>query len=161
MRRLQVDWKESEAELKRLSLKEKDAQNRMRLQALWLFRKGEYIHKVAAIVGCHARSVQDWVAWYRQGGLAEVLKHRKGGKRRNGGRLNEVQLGELKQKAAGGQFRRVQDVVEWVKERYGVTYTCSGMYTLLQRLGLRKKVPRPFHPKASLEEQEAWKKGAW
>jgi len=48
----------------------------MRLQALWLLRKGEYLYQVAAVVGCYPQTVQDWVAWYRKGGLEEVMKHR-------------------------------------------------------------------------------------
>jgi transposase len=160
MRRLKLDWKESEEELKTLYLKEKDAQNRMRLQGLWLLRQGRYIRDVAATIGCHPRTVQDWVAWYRQGGLPEVLRHRHGGHTSQRCRLSQAEIGELKQKAAAGQFRRVQDAVDWVKERYQVTYTWSGMYSLFRREGLRKKVPRPSNPKASPEEQEAWKKGA-
>jgi len=161
MRRLKLDWKESEEELKTLYLKEKDAQNRMRLQGLWLLRQGRYIRDVAAAIGCHPRTVQDWIAWYRQGGLAEVLRHRHGGHNSQRCRLSQEKIAELKQKAAEGQFRRVQDAVDWVKERYQVTYTWSGMDSLFRREGLRKKVPRPANPKASLEEQEAWKKGGF
>jgi transposase len=161
MRRLKLDWKESEEELKTLYLKEKDAQNRMRLQGLWLLRQGRHIRDVAAAIGCHPRTVQDWIAWYRQGGLAEVLRHRHGGHTSQRCRLSQEKIAELKQKAAEGQFRRIQDAVDWVKERYKVTYTWSGMYSLFRREGLRKKVPRPANPKASSEEQEAWKKGGF
>jgi transposase/uncharacterized membrane protein len=161
MRRLKLDWKESEEELKTLYLKEKDAQNRMRLQGLWLLRQGRQIRDVAAAIGCHPRTVQDWIAWYRQGGLAEVLRHRHGGHTSQRCRLSQEKIAELKQKAAEGQFRRIQDAVDWVKERYKVTYTWSGMYSLFRREGLRKKVPRPANPKASSEEQEAWKKGGF
>jgi len=122
MRRLQLEWKESEEDLKRLYLNEHDRHKRMRLQALWLLRKGQYIHDVAAAIGCHPRTVQDWVAWYRNGGLADVLRHRKGG-RGHVCRLSDVQIAGLKQQAAAGQFQRVQDAVEWVKARYQVAYT--------------------------------------
>jgi transposase len=139
MRRLEVKWKESEEELKKLYLKEKDAQNRARLQALWLLRKGHSIHEVAATLGYQPRRVQKWVAWYRKGGLEEVLRHRHGGRVC---RLNEAQLAELKEKAAKGQFRRVQDAVEWVKGRYQVEYAQFGMYTLFWRMGLRLRRKR-------------------
>ncbi len=100
----------------------------MHLQGLWLMRQGRYIRDVAAALGCHPRTVQDWIAWYRQGGLAEVLRHRRGGRNSQRCRLSQEKIAELKQKAAEGQFHRVQDAVDWVKERYQVTYTWSGMY---------------------------------
>jgi hypothetical protein len=72
----------------------------------------------------------------------------------------EAQVAELKQKAAEGQFQRGQDAAAWVKARYQAEDAWSGMYSLVQRAGVRKKVPRPFNPKASVEAQDAWKKGA-
>jgi hypothetical protein len=101
MRRLKLDWKESEEELKTLYLKEKDTKNRMRLQGLWLLRQGRHIRDVAAAIGCHPRAVQDWIAWYRQGGLAEVLRHRHGGHTSQRCRLSQEKIAKLKQKAAG------------------------------------------------------------
>nr|BAL53487.1 transposase [uncultured Chloroflexota bacterium]BAL53997.1 transposase [uncultured Chloroflexota bacterium] len=158
-RRLQIEWQEDEATLKQLYMKEKDAQSRTKLQALWHLRQGRTIAEVAEIVGKHPRTIQDWIAWYRQGGVAEVLRRRHGG---HGGRqlyLTTEQMTELKQAAREGKFRRVQDGIEWVKERYKVAYTYSGMHGVFRRLELRKKVPRPRNPQASAEEQMAWKKG--
>ena len=106
----------------------------MRLQALWLLRKGQSIHDGAAAIGCHPRTVQDWVAWYRKGELEDVRRHRKGG-RGHACRLSDAQVAELKQKAAAGQLQRGQDAVAWVKARYQVEYTWSGMYSLFQRAG--------------------------
>lgn len=158
-RRLRIEWQEDEATLKRLYTKERDAQSRTKLQALWHLRQGRTIAEVAEIVGKHPRTIQDWIAWYRQGGLAKVLGHRHGG---HGGRqsyLTPEQMAELKQAASEGKFRCVQDGIKWVKERYGVTYTYPGMHEVFRRLELRKKVPRPRNPQASAQEQAAWKKG--
>ena len=93
-----------------------------------------------------------------EGGLEDVRRHRKGG-RGHACRLSDAQVAELKQKAAEGQLQRVQDAVAWVKARYQVEDPWSGMYSLVPRAGLRKKVPRPFNPKASVEAHDAWKKG--
>ena len=158
-RRLAIEWQEDEESLKRLYLEEKDAQNRTKLQALWQLRRGRTIAEVAEIVGKHPRTIQDWIAWYRRGGLAEVLRHRRGGKGGRQSYLTNEQLAELKQAASEGKLRCIQDGVRWVQERYGVTYTYWGMRGVFARLGLRKKVPRQRHPRASVEEQTAWKKG--
>jgi hypothetical protein len=73
-------------------------------------------------------------------------------------RLNSEQEAELKAKAERGEIRTIQDGVEWAKT-HDVAYTYWGMRWVFDRLDLKKKVPRPKSPKASAEEQEAWKKG--
>jgi transposase len=159
VQRLQIEWQEDEATLKQRYLAEKDPQNRTRLQALWQLRRGRTTTEVADLVGKHPRTIQDWIAWYRQGGVEEVLGHRHGG---HGGKeswLTEEQLEALKEAASAGQVHSTQDGVQWAQEQCGVTYTYWGMRGVFDRLDLRKKVPRPRNPKASAEQQEAWKKG--
>jgi transposase len=158
-RPLRIDWQEDEQTLYELYKQEKDHQNRTRLQALWLLRPGRSMKEVAGLVGVHYRTVQEWVAWYRKGGVDEVLRHRHGG---HGGQerwLNEEQEAELKAKAEAGEIRTIQDGVEYAKKTYGVEYTYWGMRWVFYRLDLKKKVPRPKSPQASAEQQEAWKKG--
>jgi len=77
-RKLQIEWQEDENTLKELYKREKDHQNRSRLQALWLVRTGRAMSEVAPIVDVHYRTIQEWIAWYRAGGVEEVLKHRRG-----------------------------------------------------------------------------------
>ena len=154
-RPLRIDWQEDEQTLYELYKQEKDHQNRTRLQALWLLRPGRSMKEVAGLVGVHYRTVQEWVAWYRKGGVDEVLQHRHGG---HGGQerwLNEEQEAELKAKAEAGQIRIIQDGVEWAKKIYGVEYIYWGMCWVFYRLDLKKKVPRPKSPQASAEKQEA------
>jgi len=50
-----------------------------RLHALWLLRRGEGPTAVAAVGDVSRNSVQQWLRWYRAGGLAEVRSHRRGG----------------------------------------------------------------------------------
>jgi transposase len=62
--------------------------------------------EVADLVGFHYRTVQEWVAWYRQGGVAEVVGPRHGGHGGQERRLNEAQEADLKAKAESGEFVR-------------------------------------------------------
>jgi transposase len=156
--RLVLDWKEDEEELKILYQSEKDHQNRTRLQALWYLRQGRTIYEVGEMIGMHHRTVQDWIAWYRKGGVAEVLSHRQGGHHTAQSYLSDKQMSELRAKAERGEIGSIWDGVHWAKEQ-GVEYTYWGMRHVFDRLKLKKKVPRPRNPKASVEEQEAWKKG--
>lgn len=157
-RRVQVEWQEDADELKKLYQAEKDHQNRTRLQALWYLRQGRTVGAVAELIGKHPRTIQDWVAWYRKGGVAEVLRHRHGGHTGSASRLTTEQENELSALAEKGEIWTVWDGVQWAKDQQ-VTYTYWGMRHVFERLELKKKVPRPRNPKASAEEQEAWKKG--
>jgi transposase len=160
-RRLQIAWQEDEQTLYNLYRKEKDPQRRTRLHALWLLRRGHSLQETARIVGVHYRTLQRWVAWYRRGGLNEVLGRRHGGQGGRKSRLTPQEEARLKELACRGEIRTIWDGVNWAKQTCGVPYTYWGMRWVFARLHLRKKVPRPIAPQASLEAQEGWKKGAW
>ncbi len=158
--RLNVDWQESSEELKHRYQKEVHPQRRTRLQSLWQLRQGKRIGDVVDLTGASYRSVQHWIRWYRQGGLSEVLRrvvgHQAKGKEPY---LNRLQQRALVAKVQQGQFRTIWDVVQWVRDRWGVSYTYKGLYTLMKGHGLGLKVPRPHSEKADAQQQIAWKKG--
>jgi transposase len=160
--RLQVEWQETAEELKARYLKEKHSQRRTRLHSLWHLRSGKRVQDVVEIVGVDCRVIQRWLSWYRQGGLEEVLR-RVSGHGVPGVRpyLNRLQQKALVARVALGDFRTVWDVMQWVKARWGVSYSYEGMRSLMKRHKLGLKVPRPQSEKASPEKQEAWKKGVW
>lgn len=156
-----VAWTEDDTEetLRVAYRQEGDAEIRMRLQALWLLRSGERtVGEVAQIVGVDYRTVQRWVAWYRAGGLEAVRTHRMGGYGQIP-RLTPEQQEALAAEVETGRFRNAVAIRAWVAETFGVAYTEGGMYSLLERLRCRPKVPRPLHQKADLADQGAWKKG--
>jgi transposase len=161
-RHLEIEWEQSIEELKQLYKQEGHHQRRTRLQALWHLRSGKRIADVVEITGASYRSIQDWISWYRQGGLKEVLK-RVAGHHAKGVEpyLNPVQQKALVAKVKLGEFTTVWDVMEWVQARWGVSYTYKGMYSLMKRHRLGLKVPRPHSEKASVLKQLAWKKGAY
>lgn len=161
-RHLEVEWEESAEELKAQYQQEKHAQRRTRLQALWHLRNGKRIQDVVEIVGSSYRVIQRWIAWYRHGGLEEVLRRVTGhGATGVSAYLNDVQQRALVARVALGDFRTVWDVMHWVEGRWGVRYSYDGMYSLMKRHKLGLKVPRPQSEKASPKKQEAWKKGAY
>jgi len=159
MARLEIEWQDNAESLERRYQAEKDVQKRRRLHALWLLRQGRRLAEVCEIIGVHYRTLQAWIAWYRQGGLDEVVAHRHGGHSAQERRLSAEQEAELKRKADAGEIRSIADGVKWAKESHQVAYTYWGMRHVFHRLHLNLKVPRPRNPKANAEEQEAWKKG--
>lgn len=158
--RLEIEWQDSVETLKGRYLAERNVQKRRRLHALWLLHQGRILAEVSEIIGVHYRTLQEWVCWYRQGGLDEVIAHPDGGHSAQERRLSAEQEGELKRKADAGEIRSIADGVKWAQQSHRVTYTYWGMRHVFARLHLTLKVPRPLNPKASADEQEAWKKGA-
>lgn len=138
---------------------EREPQRRSQLHGLWLLRRGWTLAEVAEAVGVHYRTVQRWAAWYRAGGAAEFARHKMGGKG-NTPFLTPEQQAEVADEVATGRFRTAAEIREWIEQTYGVTYTEGGLYSLLERLNCRPKVPRPQHVKADEAAQAAWKKGA-
>lgn len=157
-RQLQIDWRESVTELKVLYQKERNSERRTRLQALWHLRCGKKMKDVAELVGIAYRTLQYWVAWYRHGGLPEVLQRIKGhGNQGRPPKLNTLQQRALAAKVALGCFRTLWDALQWVRDRWWVQNSYTGLHSCLKRLKCRPKVPRPRSIKTDVEAQNAWK----
>ncbi len=157
-RKLEIDWQQTGAELKDLYHKERNPERRTRLHTLWQLRLGRKIKDVAELVDVAYRTVQYWVAWYRHGGLVEVLKRVKGhGNQGRPPKLNTRQQRALAAKVAVGYFRTVWDAIQWVRDRWKVQYSYTGLHSRLRWLKCRPKVPRPRSLKADVEAQNEWK----
>jgi transposase len=155
-----VDWRDDDTEevLKGAYLAERDGIIRSRLQALWLLRAGRSLSGVTTSLGIHYRSVQRWVAWYRQGGLALIRARRSGGVGQPAFLTAGAQE-QVAQEVATGRFRTGAEIRDWIRQTHGAQYTIGGIYSLLKRLRGRQKVPRPIHQRTDHAEQKAWKKG--
>lgn len=155
-----VAWgdEDDEAALKAAYRAEPDAEVKPRLHALWLVRAGRRLGEVADVVGVDYRTVQRWVAWYRQGGRAEVQRRPMGGVGQPS-RLTPEQQERVAREVATGRFRTAAAIRGWVAETFRVDYTEGGTYSLLARLRLAPKVPRPVRERADLQAPAAWKKG--
>jgi transposase len=155
-----VGWGETAAELEERYRAERDVERRKRLGALWLVRRGDRVGDAGRLVGVGERTVFRWLGWYREAGLAGVLRRVPGhGALGAPHRLTAEQQRRLLAQAERGEFRTYEDARAWVRDTYGVTYRPGGMWSALHRLGVRSKVPRPVAEKADPVAQEAWKQG--
>lgn len=154
-----IDWRDedTETELSYLYHSEKDPELRPRWQALWLLRRGVSRAEVVDVLGITGRALRNWIAWYRQGGTDAVRKHHQGGYG-HPPRLSDEQCAQIKSKAANGEFRVIDDVRVFVEQQWSVHYTYWGMRSVLDRLKIHRRVPRPVAAKADLEAQAAWRK---
>lgn len=156
---VEIDWRDEEATLKRLYLAEKDAVVKPRLHLLWLVRSGKQVKEATALVGCHARTAQQWLAWYREGGVDEVRAKKGGNYRGAPPRLSPDQIDALVTQANKEGFESGLAIRDHIEQTFGVLYKVGGVYSLLKRLKVKKKVPRPMNVKAEEAVQEAYKKG--
>lgn len=159
-RPLVIAWwaEDEEAALKARYRKERRPDVRPRLHALWLLRSGRGVREVAQVVGVHERTVQRWVGWYRDGGVAAVRAHRQAGTGQPSF-LTAPQQAQVWEQAARGAFRTAAEAQQSIAEQFGGRYRPGGMYALLGRLRIHPKVPRPVNPKADQVAQAAWQQG--
>jgi transposase len=156
-RHLQVEWQETADQLQLFYRWECNPHRKMRLQALWHLRCGKRLQEVAAILGMCYRALQYWVAWYRVGGLAEVLRRIPGHGSGPTAKLTPIRQRALAAKVVLGLFRTVWDALQWVRDRWNIRYSYSGLHRCLQRLTCAPKVPRPQSVKADPKQQTWWK----
>jgi len=155
-----VPWTETADELYTHFTREPDSRRRQRLQALWLVRTGTSITAAARLAGVGQRSLERWLSWYRQGGLTTVLDRVPGhGAEGQTSRLTPEQQQAVVAQTATGAFRTYHEARDWVRQEFGVGYSYKGISTLLARLDVHPKVPRPQAAKADPAVQAAWKRG--
>jgi transposase len=159
-RKLRIEWAAGDdpASLYRRYRRERRADVRPRLHALWLVRLGRTTRETAAVLGVDERTVQRWLGWYRAGGLAPI-EGRHAGSQGAPSLLTAEQKAELAEEVTTGRFRTAAEIRRWVEERWGGRYAEGGMYALLHRLRCAPKVPRPVHEHVDHLAQARWKKG--
>jgi transposase len=153
------------AALRGLAGKCNDAAQVRRLLALALILEGKSRHAAATQAGMDRQTLRDWVHRYNAEGVSGLRSIRSGG---HPASLTEAQMAELKALAIKGPDPEKDNVVRWrcvdlrdqVVRRFAVTVTERTIGKWLRGFELTRLQPRPFHPKADLAAQEAFKKNS-
>lgn len=132
----------------------------IRLLALWKIQSGISETSVCELLHKTHATIRKWRRTYEQEGLEALLRIRSGRGRKS--RLLKTEtlkkdIETLQEKRNGGRIR-CQDIVEMVAQKYGVRYSHSGMYHILNRLNFSWITSRSKHPKQNSEAQEMFKK---
>ncbi|MYC07917.1 MAG: helix-turn-helix domain-containing protein [Chloroflexi bacterium] len=132
-RKFIVEWddKDTPEALKAAYLAEESPSVKTRLQGLSMLRRGMTLAEVARSLDVNYRTVQRWISWYRNGGLAEVLAHRKRGRKPY---LDSDEVTLLGWEVESGCFGMAKDVRDYIETQCGVTYTMPGVYSLMRRV---------------------------
>ena len=132
-----------------------------RVRMLRLLKSGECsnLAEAAEALGYSWRQLQRWFAFYRQGGLQELLKSRVDERGRKELVTPEA-FEELQEAMKRGQIATISQAHRFLSER-GIEYSHpDGVGQLLRRRKVKLKTGRPRHQRADLQEQEAFKKSS-
>ena len=118
----------------------------------------------ARLAGMDRQTLGDWVHRDNAEGIAGLCNRPAPGRRP---KLTEGQMAVLKAVVLAGpepavdkiERWRIVDLCRWVEERWGVSYSETGMLRLLWSLDLSHRKTRPRHPQSSERAQQAFKKG--
>lgn len=139
-----------------------DADERDRVRMVVQAREGETGAVIARRLGCTDRAVRKWIRRYNEGGLAGLKDLPRSGRPRH---LEAERHDEVRRRLdAGAQAQdgvcalRGEDIRRILEEEFGASYSLSGAYVVLRRLGYSSLMPRPQHPKADPAAQEAFEK---
>ena len=156
---------EDRAELTRRIGTENNAKQRDRLRAVLLAVEGQETLRIARRLGRSRRFVQRWAYVYRERGLAALAPTRQTGRP---ARLAGQEQARFKARMLAGPTAadhglctlRGREARRILQQEFGQAYTLSGVYALLERLGLSCLRPRPRHRKNDLEAMARWLVGA-
>jgi transposase len=155
----------SPEELRRLARREGDGRVGRRLLAIANALDGMSRETAARAAGMDRQTLRDWVIRYNQGGVA-ALSDAWGDGRPCW--LSEGQQAMLRAIILAGPDPVVNGVSTWrvvdlcgiVRERFGISYSESGLAKLLHALDLSWQTPRPQHPESNAAGQAAFKKSS-
>lgn len=149
--------------LRRFAAQVDDAEQSRRLLAIAMVMEGMSRADAARLTGMDRQTLRDWVHRYNEFGVAGLISRKPPGVTP---RLTASQMQELRQLTLDGPTLEQHGVVRWrrcdlqqeIALRFGVAVCERTVGKFLQKLGLKRLQPRPFHPKEDSEAQEAFKK---
>ena len=124
-----------------------------RIKAIVLLGSGWSVSEVAQILLYDETTIYHWLEKYQQGGKDELLSLCYKGKPCS---LTEHQQEELAKHLDEKTYLASKDIRDYVKKKYHVKYSATGMKELLHRLGFSYKKPTHVPGKLDPAKQEAF-----
>lgn len=124
-----------------------NGKERDRLKAILLRSEGWTVPQISQALRLHQSTIIRHIQDYQAG----KLKNESGG---SSGQLNEEQTQELIAHLEANLYHHNHQIILYVKEHFGVTYTIPGMHKWLHRNGFSYKKPKGLPHKADGELQK-------
>ena len=136
---------------------------RQRIQMVLLRESGMTQPLIAAAMGVSLSTVNRAHMACDHGGLEALKPRPSGGRKRENMTLEDEKalLARFAKAAGAGEMLNVHDLKAAYEKAIGHETSKSTIYNLLARLGWRKLMPRPFHPRRDMAAQNAFKKMAF
>ena len=139
--------------LKKLHRKLSHKRNAYRINVIILLGTGWTHKKVAEALLLDESTVKNYLNRYKEGSIDELLNDNYQG---GYAKLSSKDLMKLEKHLENNLYQRVKDIVEYVKKKYKVKYSVSGMTDLLNRLGFVYKKPKAVPGKADIVKQKSF-----
>jgi transposase len=124
-----------------------------RLTAVLAVASGKTREEVAELLGVSLSQLGEWLRVFRNEGLESLCEvHNKG----DPGNLTPQQVERLKDEVSTGCFRNSDQIRDWVKSTFSVSYSSSGVKGLLKRVGVSYHKVTGFLWKADPDKQRAF-----
>jgi len=164
MRSLQVLDHLENTEVQRNLMESRGTINHSRWQIIYLIQIGN-IHSadlLAPLVNLSVHSIYKIVEHYNRSGIGALVCKPKGGRKRALLSLEEEAslFMSLESLASKGLIKTASNIRDVVEKKIGKPVSDDYLWDLLHRNGWKKKMPRPHHPKRSLEQQAEFKKNS-
>lgn len=142
--------------------KEKDAKVVRWLLGIRLMALKKTPHDIGPQLNASERTVRNWAHRFLADGIEGMHRHPGSGHQSF---LSHEEQERFKERIRQGPTEadgvatwRGLSVIEMLRREFGVSYTRSGVYDLMHRMGFSLLMPRARHPESSEEEQGRFKK---
>ena len=129
--------------------------------AVELFNSGKSRAEIARLLSVSRRLVNEWITKYLTGGVDALALKKSTGRppKLSSDEKERLRLFVVSHsiKSEGGRLIG-QDIQEYIKDTFGVSYKLRNIYRLMSELNLSWITSRSMHPKQSIEAQEDFKK---
>ncbi len=131
----------------------KDKRAADRIKAIYSLGTGSRVEDVVKILMLDEETLRNYIKRYQTGGIAELVKDHYQG---SSSKLTAEELSELDAHLQKNTYLTVEAIISYVKEKYEINYTVSGMTSVLHRLNFSYKKSRLVPAKADGEKQKGF-----